>query len=727
VAFYKQVLPLRLVLIGKSKGRTVKALRERVDALSLNQDTRGIGGVLNAYHTRVKVAHSWRGGRIVHTLGDEQYKLEAEMIEHEVPNLPSDICQHALQRRLCRLLATQTWLAYVQCSLPFKCNTDTTTVFSLMNAMMKYLPRVDKWRIAVCQRSLVESHICPWIRDGEEKSEQLSAMLGILTSELAKEDPFDMDVTNASFYTELLHVSEGMLTIISLSFSSLAQTSVAALGSSGPKAVASPTELVASAISDSAFYDDRRLKYQRALPAIIEHEVAVTANQGYLASLPKEFDVAWVTAEGAAAMKRIGDMLDGLLAILGTAAVEFGVLREYHALIGERTGTLSATISSLAVDGEVDMETIDVALTMMQAASMVFPLDPSFAETTTVLATIKTSAVCDARKENFIKILSEATTLDGDKKNNYMVVMKLKDVIAAHTGMLLSESSFSIVVKVAETICGIMKDPEWEEVLFQNLWQVANSVLNFAPASPGTLRALRCLQTWRAVLGSIRVADVEAYTQTQLQSLGKLMEDLRMAAHQMMPTQLNDDCETIRLFVEKAYFVHLGVFEQLTSAVTSRSKQAIAECTTPLQQYIDAAKDGPKTWNDQTKGFKLLHELFTLVATKALFTPLHEDMQTSIGKLHGAIAEHTALLGFQGCAAIDADPIVVASRQIAQTALRLHVELSLLQSFQIVNDSDKVRACVQAQIKRLRAEHMKERDAIHHLVYKAAFAALTIK
>jgi hypothetical protein len=209
VGFYKQVLPLRLVLVGKSKGRTIKALRERVDTLSLHADTRSMGGVLNGFHSRVKMAHNWRGGRIVHTLSDEAFKADAEILQYEIPNLPAEVCQHALQRTFSRQQAEQRWVAYVKCSNPFRSASDTTA-FNLMDPMMKYIPRVDRWRLAVCQRSLIEAHICAWVRTGEEKSSQLLDMLAALATELGNEDPFEMDKLNASFYNELLQVSDGL-------------------------------------------------------------------------------------------------------------------------------------------------------------------------------------------------------------------------------------------------------------------------------------------------------------------------------------------------------------------------------------------------------------------------------------------------------------------------------------------------------------------------------------
>ena len=53
--------PLRSILIGKSRGRTIRALRERIDKLCASKDSRTEGLQLSKYHDLVLRAVSGVG------------------------------------------------------------------------------------------------------------------------------------------------------------------------------------------------------------------------------------------------------------------------------------------------------------------------------------------------------------------------------------------------------------------------------------------------------------------------------------------------------------------------------------------------------------------------------------------------------------------------------------------------------------------------------------------
>ena len=64
VSYYKHKLSLRAVLVGVKKGRSVKALRERVEILQGHDDTAHLGRQLAQYLEKVYIAQRWRGGKL---------------------------------------------------------------------------------------------------------------------------------------------------------------------------------------------------------------------------------------------------------------------------------------------------------------------------------------------------------------------------------------------------------------------------------------------------------------------------------------------------------------------------------------------------------------------------------------------------------------------------------------------------------------------------------------
>jgi hypothetical protein len=728
VAFYKQNLPVRNVLVGKSKGRSIKALRERVNALSLDPSTRSQATTLGFYHEKLKVAHAWRGGKIVHTLSDAGYKSDAEMLMAEVSHLPADICQHTLKRHLDRHKTSQSWGIYASASMPFKKASDHAK-YDLLDAMMRYLPRVDKWRLYVCQGSLIEQHLCVWVREGADRSSQMLALLLVLEVELAKEDPFDMDQINASFYNEVSQVVDGLKAIVQLSFASSPQAAIVALGKCQYSTKhASPTELVATAIADCAWYKDRKDKYLQALPSIMEYEDVLVENGAILDKLPNHFDKEWVECHGATTFGIFAEMLNSLSIMLGTATLEFDGLRQYHKALTDKATSLASALKSLVAAREMECgAALDEAMKMLHAACVVFPLEHNYPECIQVLADFKSSAAYKAREEAFAEVLRGVVMTNEDHKKDYSTVTILKAQIAPYAGMQVPEATSVLVTGIAMSICALMKAMPWDAENFDLMMGVASSLLEFAPVDTTSRHALRCLRCWRAAQQAVLHTDCDTITYNELQSLGKVLEDLRVVALTPMNPNTNVSCDEVRLFTEMGYFKFLCEFELATKAVTNRATSNLAEAIKPLQHYVDLASDGSNTWQLTTQSFKTLQDFAKLIADKSLFSAAHEDIPQSMARVDDAISQYKAVLGLAASVTIDEDPKLVAADLISIQALKLNVELNLLQAFQDKADTDKLRATVQAQIRRLRGKEIKEKTALHAIVYKQAFAALTHK
>lgn len=98
LSYYKRKLSLRAVLVGKKKGRTIKALRERTEKLLSVESTRHIGRLLQQYLEKVVVASNWRGGGLISSLEDGEIAAQWNILQTENTTLPADVCQALVHR-----------------------------------------------------------------------------------------------------------------------------------------------------------------------------------------------------------------------------------------------------------------------------------------------------------------------------------------------------------------------------------------------------------------------------------------------------------------------------------------------------------------------------------------------------------------------------------------------------------------------------------------------------
>ena len=80
-------------MVGKPKGRTEKALRQKAVSLCANPATRSQGLMLQEYHGKIRRAQAWRDGAIIASLSDEVLEQDLKMFDSEGCVLPAVECQ----------------------------------------------------------------------------------------------------------------------------------------------------------------------------------------------------------------------------------------------------------------------------------------------------------------------------------------------------------------------------------------------------------------------------------------------------------------------------------------------------------------------------------------------------------------------------------------------------------------------------------------------------------
>ena len=107
-------------MIGGSKGRSIRAIKDRVDELAGAKETRSMGVLLSGYHTKCEVAKAWRGGRGIMTMSQKDLESGLALFAKEEVTLPADVSE-ALVVRYCTEALTEKMDLLCSCYVPI-CN-----------------------------------------------------------------------------------------------------------------------------------------------------------------------------------------------------------------------------------------------------------------------------------------------------------------------------------------------------------------------------------------------------------------------------------------------------------------------------------------------------------------------------------------------------------------------------------------------------------------------------
>ena len=157
-SYYRESLSLRSVLVGKSKGRTIKALRERVDKLCASKETRTEGLTLSRYHDQVKRACAWRGGHTIFGMTDETFKQDLDMFSANGVVLPADICECLVTKASQTHSVNRNWKQFLETVLPFG---GDPAKFDCRFPRLRDLPRLPGWLLKASAAALFDEVLNP--------------------------------------------------------------------------------------------------------------------------------------------------------------------------------------------------------------------------------------------------------------------------------------------------------------------------------------------------------------------------------------------------------------------------------------------------------------------------------------------------------------------------------------------------------------------------------------
>ena len=181
------------MLVGCKKGRSVKALRERVEILQGHDDTAHLGRQLAQYLEHVYIAQRWRGGKLLLTETDEKIKSDWLMLQSEGCRLNAVVCQFIVERKQKMLWGQQSFAASLEVIWPFVASADTANAeFDPEKPLLREVPRVPRWILSAFQDCFWSKQVANLIYVGEGGVRQLQSVCICFAEKLQAGDLINM-------------------------------------------------------------------------------------------------------------------------------------------------------------------------------------------------------------------------------------------------------------------------------------------------------------------------------------------------------------------------------------------------------------------------------------------------------------------------------------------------------------------------------------------------------
>ena len=714
MAYWKQKLSLRATLVGRPKGRSIKALRERVETLLEDKDTRTAGLLLNQYHEKVQVARNWRGGSAIAAMDDDTVDKNLSMFQAEATILPAEIGQALLKRQADRHASERNWKAYFGIMMPFLKSAEFT--FDPKNPTMWQLPRVPQWKRQAFLNSFIDQLVCPFLFEGSSSAASIRDLSTNLLAALDGQDIMMMDKHAASLLDDLRMAFTGLITIIDFPFSSANRSEVEALAPrSSASSAPNPVEILASALESAPWFKERREKFLAAMTIIAEKEGEVEMHLEYLEQYDDEPADEKATLDSSV---RLAKMHDDISDILQKVECE-AMLQFSQELI--RVTDQHMKVCMLVVDKQPALN--DAWWTavgkLLNSASIAYPLDQRVPTWQGKLQELrmskKTKAILDAFASQLQAVVDKGSFEDIELETFIAACQRCQ---SGGTGItdLVQKALGTLVSKVLEDSAGEC-DKQHVEVMTE--------LLRFVPES----------HSWHTVsyrIGLvIKVCSHEQLVDSahddlsvDLNAFRKDLEELRLAtlkakelAH--IPSEIATDLH------DQLDHVH-NEYKKKNDALLQRDVQSTELQVESAKKELLKTAYGTGTeqaWNKDAKPNASLKELQSLGNDKGIFDLDDAALSARLACYKDAFTKWK--VAQEACGSVVEPQAIEMASALQQRAVLTMVEVGLLRLAKDPVDADAARTKVQAFARQLRSEQMREKDVLPSSLYKWAFQAIT--
>ena len=287
-SYYQRTATPKYIVSGKSKGRTLRAMRDRYQSLLDHEHTLDCGMALKQYYDQAMVLHEHRKGVVDPALSMNAVKTRMTTIKNLLGYLPALLSQKLLSMVLHNLRIEQKWTEVANLLNPFAPQEE----FDCNNPKMAAIPRVHAWKFLSFKQTLFKEILLPMLPYDKDKLEVVAKVTRAALVCFEQVDVIDLDDAGATQLRETLVSLRALDCIATMPINGqhMVELKEMVAACEGHTAVAKDSSIgiVYKAVTSVPFYDNR-MKTMRAAEAIFRDRlVGQVSIDAQLASLEEK-------------------------------------------------------------------------------------------------------------------------------------------------------------------------------------------------------------------------------------------------------------------------------------------------------------------------------------------------------------------------------------------------------------------------------------------------------
>lgn len=725
VAHWAKRCPIECMMSGQSRGRTLKALREKVEKLSGNPDSADQAHRLRNYLKKLMLAQQLRGDRILKLPDSELRLVLNSMLEEKVtfhPDVLSNILEHKINGLLQRgkieelLVTVKPWAAEGEAFDVLKPR--------LGALQLPLATRVSRFRSAFWARGMAAL----LMSDGDSK-DGVEAACDAIVAVFSKEDALELENLSAAAMQESLICAEALRALCNMSIDSKSQSALDRIRSRQGKTDKSLITTVANSIYSNKFLEDRMQTLTRARPTLEEYGDRVS---GYMTELDN-------IGSDAAAFQRIEVMCKDLGMIRATTASQLFDFFAEKLLATLRTTwaavSTSSSESGLPSPAKVTSEMLKAIQTCVAEARLAFSLERSMDRIQEEAQVLVQNASGAARIERLAEVLEQSAKFDIEDVSAPAIIARVSEQIKSCVGLSLPPTTSAKVQEVTATIAAAVIEHLGSDPMKQlvqetlDLWGSLSAVAKVDGAGPLEKKLASEVNLGWIALESLKTsADSQTVEERRagMHDFAVTMEKLTDTAKGL---RREDELPVLSRLMEVAdEFIQLGgnMLKEYSANLTAFRSKRLDGIITRAEEVAKGLHMGAdeKPWHHNIPSTAPdAWALYCEASTTTLRTIDTRELETLLCDMNSATTSLKDALDFGK----DHSPnalVDTATRVYKHMKILLHESLLL---WAMLNEEEpgSLRNKVRAEVKAIRALGVKEKDVLHGSMFRKAWESVS--
>lgn len=711
MAYWKYKLPLHEVCSGALKGRTIRSLRHRITRCRGDDANR-----LRNYHKLVLMASELRRERIGKLPPAELDTILRKLVDEGMV-FPNDVRISLFECAVARRRREQDVAAFVELVLPWDNGAcEPEEEFRPFHPCLSSLDVSASVKVGKFRSNLM-SYLTDLIDGGESACPQVLRLCEALSNKIQELDILEMSSNIVMIMKEGATLCGGLVSLIKREYEQHHMNALSSIISMRGKTSKSLLVSLCAAVDASTWYNERLQQFELNQATIVEWGLKASSHWVVLEAAPIASVERFQQLEAAA-----HDYAQVLLVLPEELVHAFGVRLE---------GALTDCYRHCVHDSvtKVELDVLNAAAKCFAEAASAFPMSRQVNEAQNGIAELQQQTNVSERIGAMTDFFTNVWTLDADSVEGH--VERLDSLLRGSAGLELPPDLVVLMKKRSEEFLQYMAATLGSKIPMETLDMVLDSMVVLASRTKFAEHQKLADLCAKGFLVFATIAELEQLKAEDSPSQGLHACIVKARSHLLSfssaAAAIDNGAAPLGKSVLDHLQVHTNALEKLVkeleisaqAAAKDKLNRAIEELTTSTKRvgFTEAWHKNVKA----TDSFEVLQK----VAMTELLGVDPRDLEKGGKTLSEAARDYKAALEL-ACADTSTDALLKEAMSIQTKNLVLRIEANLMYHLSTETDHENLRAKVQNNIRELRKAGLKEKEQLHIVLYRRAFAALSL-